>query len=547
MRRSANQKPPKPAAKHAGGRLVSYVRYGRAFSLMAPAPQEAAGYKTALAMAKEKLFHMMGIGKKENILVGTEAAVADISVARPHVATNALQAEEGTAIKYTATKIYNQHLKCLCEEGKQASAQRIAELVYDNVAPEEEKFGVLRLAMSVLSSVVFFCRTWLSSPVVRNDANADVYKATVLIAAVPAESARQDRAFEDATGFNRKLFSSMRKRRDQPRLAMLSFGLVRTIRKSQRRHEDYLQAKVKAQKFWVAHTAPANLGDGKRDRRVSACTQCCHMSQHLMIMSHALPLQNLCRSGQGKHFESHVKVFAEESFYNLYLRYRDHLDRKEKRLSFTQFRDSKPYFVRTERKVVSCICVHHRSFLLRVQALAKVRSGLHNSKQLKRRGHCYHSPTCECDCHVCRNGEQMDGLHSFLNVVMCPRPQGKTHYALQCVLGKCEMCGFDRKVLGCPVEDQYSKAVVTARVLDKVTFMTAKGRKRFAQEVNKEQEYFNFIKATRAECSSFLKHDWLARWQGQLYRDMFTWLEPDMEMWISDYIEVRCDACLPSC
>ena len=86
-----------------------------------------------------------------------------------------------------------------------------------------------------------------------------------------------------------------------------------------------------------------------------------------------------------------MKTYAEEGFYSLYRKYQDGLAPNERALSFTRFQDCKPFYVRSERKVVSCICVHHRSFLLRVQALKNARAKLHRSKGATRQGNCAHN------------------------------------------------------------------------------------------------------------------------------------------------------------
>lgn len=75
-------------------------------------------------------------------------------------------------------------------------------------------------------------------------------------------------------------------------------------------------------------------------------------------------------------------------------------------------------------------------------------------------------------------------------------------------------------------------------MLDKVKIDTPGGRKGVMQEVQKSQTFTTFMDETATEVSGFLKHDFVARWQGDLYHSMlFGGLEEGSELWISDYIE----------
>ena len=121
---------------------------------------------------------------------------------------------------------------------------------------------------------------------------------------------------------------------------------------------------------------------------------------------------------------------------------------------------------------------------------------------------------------------------------MCPRLPGERRYDLKCVLGKCASCGFDEHFQICPVEQRAMGMYYPCRFLANRTQYSSSGKaKEVKVEVTTDVTWRNFLEDTKRELVSFRIHDFVARWQAQLYHDMFEWLPQDCEMWISDYIE----------
>lgn len=140
--------------------------------------------------------------------------------------------------------------------------------------------------------------------------------------------------------------------------------------------------------------------------------------------------------------DNNIKTYYDGSFYSLYLEYKDALDDKP-HLSWGCFLASKPFWVQSSRKVVSCVCVHHRSMLIRVKALTKLRDQLHMPFGKPKCGACIYHKKCECTCGVCvATGSKVS---DFKDIVMCPRKDKERHYNVACVLEECGECGFDRK------------------------------------------------------------------------------------------------------
>jgi hypothetical protein len=80
------------------------------------------------------------------------------------------------------------------------------------------------------------------------------------------------------------------------------------------------------------------------------------------------------------------------------------------------------------------------------------------------------------------------------------------------------------------------------RTLTKVKEDTPYGVKNVMKEVARNVEFKDYMAATEVELKEFLIHDFVARWQGDLYHDMLTGTKGDemeygTELWVSDYIE----------
>ena len=104
--------------------------------------------------------------------------------------------------------------------------------------------------------------------------------------------------------------------------------------------------------------------------------------------------------------DEQIKTYFDGSFYALYLEYKGEIDVP---LSFSVFMRSKPFWVKISHKVVSCICVHHRSMVLQAKALANLRKSTHrhplDDAKVQRKGgvHTWHI--------VCMHMQGVQGAH----------------------------------------------------------------------------------------------------------------------------------------
>ena len=246
----------------------------------------------------------------------------------------------------------------------------------------------------------------------------------------------------------------------------------------------------------------------------------------------------MARSNKSKLADEQVRLYYDGSFYALYREYKESI---EFPLSWASFMRSKPYWIKSAHKVVSCICIHHRSMHIRAKALAKIRTTLHKDPKRKRKKVGYlHESSCNCQCGVCTADDTAGNLADFKDTVMCPRKNSRRHYNVACVLGKCKDCGFDRRVRCCPIEQGRGAKRISAKVLGKVEVDTPKGPKKVAAEVTQDQLFGTFMDETAKEVKDFLEHDFVSTWQGDLYHNMLFDTESlpyGTELWVSDYIE----------
>lgn len=179
--------------------------------------------------------------------------------------------------------------------------------------------------------------------------------------------------------------------------------------------------------------------------------------------------------------DQEIRHYYDGSYYALYL---DYSKSVKEPLSWSAFMESKPFWVYSSHKVVSCICVHHRSMLIRAKALAALRSKLH--KHGGGEGcekDCPHDDSCKCKCKLCSATSTGASLSDFKDRIMCPRQGTRRHYNVACVLGKCKSCGFERNLGCCPIEEDRKNQMVKAKVLGKVSVDTPRGPKKMMAEV----------------------------------------------------------------
>jgi len=239
--------------------------------------------------------------------------------------------------------------------------------------------------------------------------------------------------------------------------------------------------------------------------------------------------------------EERIRLLPRQGFYEMWLAYKEDLQSNEetkqrKPLSFSGFLRCKGFEITSSHKVVSCVCVHHRSMAISVRSLDGVRGTVHKFHG-RRNGDCVHHPACQCSCFVCtRNGT--GSLYDFMHRTLCPKLPGCRHFQVKCVFEQCRECGWDMRQACCAIEMRRATAAVTVRVLDSERVESAGGYTTTVKlEKVKQTSFGEFLGEAKMQWSAFLRHDFVATWQGSIFHVMFAWMPFGTELWISDYIE----------
>lgn len=190
-----------------------------------------------------------------------------------------LQRDCGFDLDKLKNKCFVAYYKPLIDKGKTEAAVRLAELVHDKVAPPSRRFNIIRAALAVWNSLGDYAKSFVWSPLVKDDPALPHAIESVKLASVPMEQG-YDEAFETLTGWGRKTLPAYRARRTNLLEEKHSTGLLFKIKQQNARDARNVCRKVDAMKYWVRKTNPRNLGAGKRDL---VCTCTCITCTHCMI------------------------------------------------------------------------------------------------------------------------------------------------------------------------------------------------------------------------------------------------------------------------
>lgn len=183
----------------------------------------------------------------------------------PEAPRNIKKLGEGVKdLHYARNKIYAEHFKPMETAGHNEAAVCLAEMLYDLVAPVGWGFATLRAAMSVWKSLGKFAKEYLHAPLVKSTPDATFAKGVVKLATCPLDDGA-DKAWAEQTGWDRHECAGLRTRRQDPRQEQHTSGTLHKLRKRPKSAGEWLAKKVEAMQYWVRHTAPRNLGVGKRD------------------------------------------------------------------------------------------------------------------------------------------------------------------------------------------------------------------------------------------------------------------------------------------
>jgi hypothetical protein len=220
----------------------------------------------------------------------------------------------------------------------------------------------------------------------------------------------------------------------------------------------------------------------------------------------------------------------------------------EVKVCYAAFRRLRPFFVQRLRDFNSCCCKHH-------QEMAEITVGFNNMRSNK-----VHLIEGEefCDCWCLRlcckssDGQPLLGpvtcqhlQHTYKRSThlwgktLCSKPDRSEWHSLQCLKGKCMLCGFNNLPICDRELDPENQRQMTWQRFEKVPAGKMKdGKHKFALRLEYKLTSLRvFLAYAKPRIAEFVLHQHVARWQDRAYRTSITKLKVGEVMSLIDFAE----------
>lgn len=247
-------------------------------------------------------------------------------------------------------------------------------------------------------------------------------------------------------------------------------------------------------------------------------------------------------------------------FYDLYLRYvKSCAAEKEKAMCWSVFLKLKPWEIKSNEKIESCVCVYHREAALFVTAMNMARhlshkalaEGEHEERLdarcqevvVNKNSRCYYAANCACECHVCNKSVKY--LSDFTDTILCNGPEVDkiapfhNYYKLACVKGLCGECGWSTFQGQCQADEkaQDQGKMVQVKLLREVNVDFGGKSKKCKEETLVVIPMKEFMEEAETCLFKFGEHDFVAKWQQHQFKSQLKSLLPGHILIVEDFIE----------
>lgn len=208
-------------------------------------------------------------------------------------------------------------------------------------------------------------------------------------------------------------------------------------------------------------------------------------------------------------------------------------------VSLRCFEALKPYFVRKLKERYTCCCVSHVQMLYFKEAFNQMRQN--------KFGH--HGKGHLCTCSICcrsndigecfANQAVCQHITSMWESIMCPKPPNSEYHAKKCLMGDCSQCGV-RKLTFCPDEIAEDSREVSVKVFMDVGIGQANAggnEKKRKDLIVQRMKSATFISLFSAHLTSFIKHNFVFRWQAQQFKDCLLKFPSNVVVSVIDFAE----------
>ena len=209
------------------------------------------------------------------------------------------------------------------------------------------------------------------------------------------------------------------------------------------------------------------------------------------------------------------------------------------KISLRCFEGLKPWFVRKLKDRYTCCCIAHVQMIYLKEALNNMRqskTGMHGSG-------------CGCMCVTCMPEEGLGkcgaakysytSINTLCESVLCAKPNESIFHKRSCLMGTCQQCGSHRLLL-CPKESSENAIQLTIKVFEDVASSqnveegNTKKRKDILLRQMGCQDFICFL---QRHMTSFIKHNFIARWQSQQFKDCIQRFPKDVVVSVIDFAE----------
>lgn len=161
----------------------------------------------------------------------------------------------------------------------------------------------------------------------------------------------------------------------------------------------------------------------------------------------------------------------------------------------------------------------------------------------------HHAKEHPCTCSICgrhgdagqcsANQEVFQHISDLLDSILCPRPRDHEYHAKRCLLGECPRCGV-RKLSFCPYEIATDSREVVVKIFKDVGIgqVNTKGKEKKRKDLAMERmKSATFIHLFSDHLKSFVKHNFVFRWQAQQFKDCLLKFPSDVVVSVVDFAE----------
>ena len=206
------------------------------------------------------------------------------------------------------------------------------------------------------------------------------------------------------------------------------------------------------------------------------------------------------------------------------------------KISLRCFENLKPYFVHKLKDRYTCYCIYHVQMIYLKDALNLMRrGGIHGLK-------------CDSRCPICMHDAGEATMckavnHSYTSnttlweSLLCPKPTDAMFHYRPCLIGECKKCGT-KKLHLCMKEVSTNNFQVTIKVFEDIATANTDEESRVKKEkdvVTKHMGSKDFIVLLKRHISSFIKHNYFARWQAQQYKQCLIKFPDDVVVSVIDF------------